>query len=206
MQPPFKKRGFVRSLSTIIRGLKDQEVEKADEDWDLLHEMETEPTEAISNPLRASNSQVVLETQFESQDVDDKEMPLGPDTLSGSDDDDSAAETGALGPDGKPRKVWKKKGLKRQTRKVTMKPPTRQPVIDEEPIDMEAVLKVFEAVPKDDVTSDDDDPSSRPDSGVPRTKSSLKRKISATAHANFCRLKIKSKNSKAKGRGRFGRR
>ena len=32
------------------------------------------------------------------------------------------------------------------------------------------------------------------------------RKISATAHANFCKLKIKNKNSKAKGGGRFGRR
>ena len=32
------------------------------------------------------------------------------------------------------------------------------------------------------------------------------RKISATAHANFCRLKIKNKNSKANGRGKFGRR
>lgn len=32
------------------------------------------------------------------------------------------------------------------------------------------------------------------------------RKVSATAHANFKKLKIKNKNSKANGRGRFGRR
>ena len=31
------------------------------------------------------------------------------------------------------------------------------------------------------------------------------RKIKASAHANFCKLKIKNKNSKAKGGGRFGR-
>jgi DNA replication regulator SLD2 len=31
------------------------------------------------------------------------------------------------------------------------------------------------------------------------------RKISATAHANFRRLNIKNQNTKAKGRGRFGR-
>jgi len=31
------------------------------------------------------------------------------------------------------------------------------------------------------------------------------KKISATAHANFRRLNIKNKNSKANGRGRFGR-
>ena len=32
------------------------------------------------------------------------------------------------------------------------------------------------------------------------------KKISATAHANFRKLNIKNKNSKANGRGRFGKR
>ena len=32
------------------------------------------------------------------------------------------------------------------------------------------------------------------------------RKVSASAHANYRRLKIKSKNSKGQGKGRFGRR
>ena len=34
----------------------------------------------------------------------------------------------------------------------------------------------------------------------------VKKKISATAHANFRALKIKNKMSKGKGRGRFGKR
>lgn len=53
-------------------------------------------------------------------------------------------------------------------------------------------------------TTDNDDASksSKPDGIVKKTA----RKISATAHANFRALKIKNKNSKASGRGRFGRR
>ena len=38
------------------------------------------------------------------------------------------------------------------------------------------------------------------------TMKKVARKVSASAHANYRRLKIKSKNSKGQGKGRFGRR
>ena len=47
------------------------------------------------------------------------EMPLGPDRGSESEDEDEEEEQ--LGPDGKPRQVWRKKGLKRQTRRTNCK-------------------------------------------------------------------------------------
>ena len=42
--------------------------------------------------------------------------------------------------------------------------------------------------------------SSKPEGEVKKA-----RKVNPQAHANYCRLKIKNENSKAKGRGRFGR-
>jgi len=51
------------------------------------------------------------------------------------------------------------------------------------------------------VDKEDASKSSKGDGIVKKTA----KKISATAHANFRRLNIKNKNSKASGRGRFGR-
>lgn len=119
IQPPFKKRGFVRSLSSIIKGLKKQEVDKADEDWDLLQELEAGPDE--QRPQTTNSTGRVPETQFEEDSNDGDEMPLGPDALPVSDQEDNANDPGSLDANGQPRKVWKKKGLKRQTRKVKSK-------------------------------------------------------------------------------------
>ena len=47
------------------------------------------------------------------------------------------------------------------------------------------------------------DPAVTKDEG---TVKKVARKVSASAHANYRRLKIKSKNSKGQGKGRFGRR
>lgn len=53
-------------------------------------------------------------------------------------------------------------------------------------------------------TTADKDDASKSSKGDGIVKKAAK-KISATAHANFRRLNIKNKNSKANGRGRFGR-
>ncbi|KAG8622960.1 hypothetical protein KVT40_007936 [Elsinoe batatas] len=221
-QPPFKKRSLARSLSSIIRGLKAQEDDKADEDLDLLRELEEDMFEPVSNdkfrttPSKASDphAEKVLETQVE--------MPLGPDTLPLSDEETN--DIGALDANGQPRKVWKKKGLKRQTKRVKMRPrpqakPTTVPVTDlmefssvkddqseheampdgsDSELSESGVKPVSEPTKKAGPTSDGKD------AGTDKTKKP--KKVSATAHANFCRLKIKNKNSKANGRGRFGRR
>lgn len=118
--PPFKKkRGLVRSLSALIQGLRKNEDKRMDDDWDIMEELEAEERGEAPKPaaprVLVEDSQVV-------------EMPLGPDggLGSGEEDEDSDAEV-ALGADGKPRKPWKKKGLKRQTKRVKMRPVLHKP-------------------------------------------------------------------------------
>lgn len=97
-QPPFKKRGIVRSLSSIIQGLRKQEDDKLDEELEMMREMEEGDEDVAVKPtVQVADSQVV--------------MPLGPDQ--GIESDESEEEdTGSF------RKPWKKKGLKRQTKRT----------------------------------------------------------------------------------------
>lgn len=105
---PWKRRGMVRSLSAMIQNMRKDEDDRLDEEADIMREleMEEEGTSAPPKPrishVQVSDSQVV-------------EMPLGPDRGSESEEEEGEEELGA---DGKPRRVWKKKGLKRQTRRT----------------------------------------------------------------------------------------
>ena len=118
--PPFKKRGLVRSLSTIIQGLRKQEEERMDDEWDIMRELEDEEEES-GNP-RKSKPTVVLVA--DSQGV---EMPLGPDQGAEPSEDEADVDPGSLDANGNPRKVWKKKGQKRQTKRVKMRPVVHKP-------------------------------------------------------------------------------
>ena len=96
------------------------EEEAADEDLDALHEMENEAAGISSKPPPKAPEppkDVVVE---DSQ----SRLPLG-----GFDDEamfDSEPEE-AKGQDGQPLKVYKKKGQKRTTRRVKMKPVRSKP-------------------------------------------------------------------------------
>ena len=241
--PPFKKRGVVRSLSSIIQGLKKHEEEKMDDDWDIMKELEADER---SDTERPSVPKVLVE---DSQAI---EMPLGPDKGAELNDDASVDDQGAFDANGKPRKVWKKKGLKRQTRRVIMRPVIQKPKkatkaahSDSEDSESEAAVEEdpqgqdLSEGEGDDVSeleagdsdSKHDSQQSRHEPSVRKPKKLKKgkredekrkgkeagaddedtgkkpKKVSAQAHANFRRLKIKSKNSKANGRaGKFGRR
>jgi DNA replication regulator SLD2 len=103
-QPPFKKRGIVRSLSSIIQGMRKQEDDKLDEELEMMREMEdaddgnvpTKPT------VQVEDSRVV--------------MPLGPDKgIESEESEEDERDTGIF------RKPWKKKGLKRQTKRTNSK-------------------------------------------------------------------------------------
>ncbi|KAF4549038.1 putative DNA replication and checkpoint protein [Elsinoe fawcettii] len=221
-QPSFKKRSLARSLSSIIRGLRAHEDEKADEDLDLLRELEGdmfEPVAQPSDPVQHEKQAVVPVKKVPETQV---EMPLGPDTIPVSDDENNDQD--GLDANGQPRKVWKKKGLKRQTKRVIMRPRPQAAKPDTTPA---TDLMEFSSV-KDDHSEHEQSragsESDLSDSEVRKTSQASKsgkgtekdaatnpteprkKKVNATAHANFCRLKIKNKNSKAKGRGRFGRR
>jgi hypothetical protein len=108
---PWKRRGLGRSLSAMIQAMKKDEDDKLDEEADIMREMEMEEA-GISMPAKPR----VPEIQIEDSQAP---MPLGPDRgLETEEDEDEEPE---LGPDGQPRRVWKKKGLKRQTRRVISK-------------------------------------------------------------------------------------
>jgi DNA replication regulator SLD2 len=117
------RKPLVRGLSSILAGLRRMEEEAADEDLEALHEMEIEMAgegKPASKPTAAKEGVLVEDCQ--------PRLPLG-----GFDDEamyDSEPEelkNPTLGRDGQPLKVYKKKGQKRTTRRVNMKPTRSKP-------------------------------------------------------------------------------
>ncbi|KJX99426.1 dna replication regulator sld2 like protein [Zymoseptoria brevis] len=232
MAAPFRKRGLVRSLSSIIQNLKKQEEERMDEDWDILNEIEEEQGRdgVVAGERTAASSKVLV------QDSQTGDMPLEPDKAPESSEDEEV-----LGKGDRPRKAWKKKGLKRQTRRVIMRPVKRKPgkegagledVAEEEEERQEVIEKEVKVVPETQLvdggtagdayeSSGNEEESEAEVSGKKSAKRKVtkrkerdgeveeaqekkvkpKRKVNELAHANFCKLKIKNKNSKANGKG-----
>ena len=196
------------------------EDEKADEDLDLLRELEDDqclvPKTGFKPPQRPRL--LVRDSQV-------AEMPLGPDKGSSSDEEEDTVQDG----EEKPGRRWKKKGQKRTTRKVNIKPsivkwkpePSWREQSDIQvaaEIDTVGADKLLEAHGLDE-----------PSEGLAQKESKIskiramiaknkvakpqeqterkgKTKVGALAHMNFRSLKIKNKNSKGKGSGgRFGR-
>lgn len=111
------RKPLVRGLSSMLAGLRKMEEQAADEDLEALREMEAEEAGGGSKPapkvpkILMQDSQPIL-------------LPLG-----GFDDEamlDSEPEE-ENGRDGLPLKVYKKKGQKRTTRRVKMKPTRSKP-------------------------------------------------------------------------------
>ena len=105
---PWKRRGMVRSLSAMIQNMRKDEDDRLDEEADIMRELEMEE-EGMSAPPRLRVPQVQV---GDSQ----AEMPLGVDR--GESENEEEEEEEDFRRDGQPRKVWKKKGLKRQTRRT----------------------------------------------------------------------------------------
>lgn len=232
--PPFNKRLLVRSLSTIIQGLKRQEEDRMEDEWDILNEMEAEERGEVVRP--AALPKVLVE------DSQGAEMPLGPDQGIDSSEEDGDADPGALDANGNPRKVWKKKGLKRQTRRVIMRPVLQkaksapgallpgveglEAIVEETQVQEPLRRRTCGNDDEDEFVDEQSDAGTKhdgqhswnekgtkvPAKGRKKAGSEAKnmektKKVKPEAHANFRKLKIKNKNSKAKGRGgRFGRR
>ncbi|KAF1357116.1 DNA replication/checkpoint protein [Delphinella strobiligena] len=233
-EPPFKKKkGFIRSLSSIIQGMRKEEDDRLDEEMEMMREWEdghspTEPGLEESQSIHRPDAKVLVE---DSQIV----MPLGPDRGIESEEEEEEEEE----QDGQPRKPWKKKGLKRQTKRVIMRPVTHKlkkpdSQVHADSIDAEYLEAVAETqlptvtLPEHDVDGSESDYSDTeaklqraqsksnakaaakaPSASTKETGGPIKRAarmISAGAHANFRKLKIKNQNTKANGRGRFGRR
>ena len=206
-----------RGLSTLVKGLRHMEEEKMDEELDLLREMEEGDA-----PAKKTNQPKILV-----EDSQRPDMPLGPDGGLGTDDDETLKDEGSGG-DGKPLKIWKKKGQKRTTRRVAMKPNSAkwkpEPAWkgEDESEDEREELIVEESQVRvqrpDDAnqnpheesdswmeTEEGGDPKMKPKIRAEGKKdgfaTKIKKKIKATAHANFRALKIKNKQSKGKRGG-----
>ena len=182
-----------RSLSEIVKDLRKAQDEDHDDDLEALNDME-DGGGSDNNNVQVELSQVV-EQQEEQEDQ-------------------------------QPQRVWKKKGQKRTTRRINLKPPTARTKNvrpeAEEASDSEDELAAagVEGTQNDTVDGDFDIESldeAELNQKEPLGKSSKKAKkaekptkgrtvkVNAISHMNFRSLKIKNKNSKAKGRG-FGRR
>lgn len=104
-----------KGLSALVRGLREMEDEKLDEELNLIHEIEMDGHD--SRAKKTKDSFVLI------NDSQVPDMPLGADgeNRCGSDDTEEI-EKEVKGRDGKPLKIWKKKGQKRTTRRVHIKP------------------------------------------------------------------------------------
>ncbi|KAI0206638.1 DNA replication/checkpoint protein [Astrocystis sublimbata] len=120
MSPPgplrLPRKPLGRSLSSVVAGLRKLEEEKLDDELEALHEMENES-------MSPSAPKPAMPASKASADILEPDSQ-GHQLLGGFDDDglyDSAAEE-THGRDGQPLRVYKKKGQKRTTRKVNMRP------------------------------------------------------------------------------------
>lgn len=122
------RKPLVRGLSSMLAGLRKMEEEAADEDLEALHEMENELAAVGRDPP----SKAPIPTPQETVQVEEASQPRLP--LGGFDDEallDSEPDelqNPTLGRDGLPIKIYKKKGQKRTTRRVTLKPSRAKPV------------------------------------------------------------------------------
>jgi DNA replication regulator SLD2 len=123
------RKPLVRGLSSMLAGLRKLESDAADDDLVALHEMEDEEAGILRKPpTKTKLKPVAVEDDAILAADSQPGFPLG-----GFDDEaqfDSEPDEVAnppLGRDGLPLKVYKKKGQKRTTRRVKMKPTRIKP-------------------------------------------------------------------------------
>ncbi|KAL9131901.1 MAG: hypothetical protein Q9217_000261 [Psora testacea] len=219
-----------RSLSEIVKGLRAIEDEQLDEELSLLREMEDGSAAIDKIPSRP---------KLLMKDTQRFDMPLGPDGRLdvGVEAEEQAIEGEGRGRDGKPLKVWRKKGQKRTTRRVNMKPNTAKwkpepkwefrdcqeeynsgnlvetqtgdagsRALENGAADADEEFDTQVTAGQRDVTRKSLENRQKPDQQRNQKNGGLlmkaKKKISATAHANFRALKIKNKHCKSKQSGR----
>ncbi|KAL8668093.1 MAG: hypothetical protein Q9202_000071 [Teloschistes flavicans] len=113
-----RPKPVMRGLSALVKGLREMEDAKLDEEMEMLREMEGVGREQKPSLIRSAPKLCMEDNQA-------PEMPLGPDGQGESGDDDvNALKADSMDRNGKPLKIWKKKGQKRTTRRVMIRPNT----------------------------------------------------------------------------------
>lgn len=197
------RKPMVRGLSEIVASLRKVEEEALDEledDLEALREIENEGMGGPGpKPAQSKHTDAVLV-----EDSQVKHLPLG-----GFDDEgmyDSPDEE-VVGRDGKLLRVFKKKGQKRTTRKVNMKPTrTKRPTNMEQPQnsdDEDEENRIPETQqdgadmgPESDFEAAKSKPKKKPTRKAEGTVKKAVRKVNELAHANFQRLKLKNNGAK----------
>ncbi|KAF4469354.1 DNA replication regulator SLD2 [Fusarium albosuccineum] len=194
------RKPFARGLSEIVASLRKVEEEQLDDDLDALRDAEEEemgdPKPKTLFPTKAKDDVLVEDTQRQ-------QLPLG-----GFDDEaiyDSPVEDGT-DRNGNPMRTYKKKGQKRTTRLVKMRPTrTKRPTnMGENPqSDVENEDPIPETQPGGhgvDGESDFEEPvETKKKKPAPKKEGTAKkavRKVNELAHANFQRLKLKNHGAK----------
>jgi hypothetical protein len=201
-----------RGLSEIVASLRKVEEDKLDDDLEALREAESEemggpppsrPAEAPKDDKLAKDSQT-------------QRLPLGG-------FDDEAMYDSPVEEPGAPTTLFKKKGQKRTTRLVKMKPiiSKRPSQLDQQPPGEEVIPETQIASSTNDAAYADMSDASGSDFGdggatakpktAPQKDGTVKktaRKVNELAHANFRRLKLRSKVPKGRGgfKSKFRRR
>ena len=214
------RKSMVRGLSEIITSLRRVEESSLEEDLEALREAELE--EMGGAPMPSSKPQVspTKESDILVEDSQVRQLPLG-----GFDDEglyDSPVED-AANPHGQSHRVFKKKGQKRTTRRVNMRPTrTKRPMEsgheigdDNEDDDIvqetqlqrdEAGLEAAADMSGSDFGSEEDETQEKDVKQLKRAKLSKEkplkplkkavRKVNELAHANFKRLKLRNSGPK----------
>lgn len=218
---PLRRKPFGRSLSNIIeelRKVEDASNSAYEDDLDAMREVE----EAESG--RPNVPKVIMEGSQAG-------VTLDVDGFVPSDFEDDAESAPEMEANGAPHKPWKKKGLKRQTKQVIMRPVRKQRpgvsvsqgsgdvgssiVTDTQHSQAGECTSVghsnnaasdFDNWGEGSELEDAPKLKSAKTEGRKEPEQKKRRNANAAAHANFRRLKIKNKNSKAKGGGRFASR
>lgn len=118
MRRPMRPKPVMRVLSALVKGLREMEDAKLDDEMEMLREMEGAGQEQKQSLIKNAPKVCVKDSQA-------PDMPLGPDGQGESEDDDvNALKADGMDRNGKPLKIWKKKGQKRTTRRVKIRPNT----------------------------------------------------------------------------------
>jgi len=232
MRLPLDLRAPVRGgLSSLLAGLRRMEDERLDGEMEVLREME-EDENGNGNERKAydykktgqlGTKDGVLVRDSQAGVVEQErevEMPLGVDRGSSDSDSDSDSRADRKAKNTKPR-AYKKKGQKRTTRRVVMKPqPLRAKGISFDPSSTTTTNNISaggegttdgggdgKGSGRETTQLTDDDHKGEKAGGSGGVAKKAARKISATAHANYRTLKLRGKGAKSNGKGngrRFG--
>lgn len=180
------RKPFTRGLSEIVASLRKVEEDNLDDDLDALRDVEGgmgEPKPKTLFPSKPKDNVLVEDSQA-------RQLPLG------GFDDETLYDSPVEG-DGNPTRVYKKKGQKRTTRMVKMRPTrTKRPEnMAENPQSDVENDEIYTG--GDDAGSDFDEVvEKKPAQKKEGTVKKAARKVNELAHANFQKLKLRNHGAK----------